>query len=190
MDTTDMKCIKILNNRPIYALGNTELLNQTLISVSGARKITPESSTWLEKVLSQTKVPIVSGLAIGTDTIAHKTAIKNDVPTIAVLPSGFKRIAPKSNTKLAQTIVDKGGLLLSEYATTKYANRSSYIERNEIIAKLGKFLIVPQFESRSGTRHTVDYAQKASKRIFIQDAPYSGNQEIKESSKYKTIIIQ
>ena len=181
--------IEILGNRPIYALGNTDLLEETLISVSGARKITPQSASWLEEVVSKSKAPIVSGLAIGTDTIAHETAIENNVPTIAVLPSGLKKITPYRNSGLARRIVKEGGLLLSEYPGLNGPTRSSYIERNEIIAKLGKYLIVPQFESRSGTRHTVDFAQENNKFIFVQDANYSGNQEIIGRDDYKTVIL-
>lgn len=174
----------------VYVLGNIELLKSRMISVSGARAIDKKSSLWLSDRIKETNhiYTIVSGLALGADTIAHKTALENNIPTIAVLPSGFHRITPSSNKNLAKQIVKENGLLISEYPPEAYPSRDSYINRNRIIAKLGESLIVPQFEKKSGTMHTVNFAKNYNKYIFVQDAKYSGNKMIIKDDSYKTII--
>ena len=175
----------------LYCVGDVELLNTTCVSVAGARKVNSSSIKWLNGVLEQcsaSKPTIVSGLALGTDTVAHKTALELGLPTIAVLPSGVNNIAPRSNEKLANQIVDNGGLLISEYMLHQAPNRDSYINRNRLIASLGKALVVPQCEVKSGTMHTVRFAKQYDKYIVTQDADYSGNQHIIRSGDYKVLI--
>ena len=175
----------------LFLLGNKNLLqSKHMYSVAGSRKITAKSANWLRNTLSQldSNCVIVSGLALGADTVAHQTALKNGNPTIAVLPSGFNCITPKSNQKLAKRIVKSGGLLVSEYESNTPATKSSYVARNRIIAKLGKALIVPQCEIKSGTMHTVRFAQEMGKPIFVQRGTnFSGNNYIltKSSSSFK-----
>lgn len=178
----------------LYVLGNKNLLqSKHMYSVAGSRKITVQSANWLKETLGKLapECVIVSGLALGTDTIAHKTALENGNPTIAVLPCGFSEITPKSNTNLAKAIVKNGGLLVSEYPFDFKAKPATYVARNKIIAELGKALIVPQCEIKSGTMHTVRFAQKLGKPIFVQKGTnFSGNNYIltkSPSSKKKYV---
>lgn len=166
----------------LFACGDISLLNRSSVSVAGSRKIDSTSSAWLRRILSQSggRV-IISGLALGADAVAHYFALKHSIPTIAVLPSGFNRIAPASHIKLAHQIVASGGLLLSAYSPSTRACRSNYIARNKIIAELGDVLIIPQCNYRSGTMHTVNFARSARKNIIVHDASYSGNQHILKS---------
>lgn len=180
-------------NQDMYALGNVELLNSKCIAVAGSRKIDSASSEWLKKSISKlhSDYTVVSGLALGTDAIAHKSAINNNLPTIAVLPSGIGNITPKSNIKIAKQIIQENGLLLSEYPfRTGIKSNKQYIDRNKIIIDISNSLLVPQFDIKSGTRHTVDFAQKAQKTIYIQDANYTGNQYIINNDSYKTFILK
>ena len=159
------------------------------VSVAGARAIDQSSSRWLTDMVNGLApgTVVVSGLALGADTVAFKSALARGLPCVAVLPSGFDNITPRSNLGLARRIVEAGGLLVSEYAPHIRATRSSYVARNRIIAELGKFLIVPQFEVKSGTRHTVNFAQRADKLIVVRNANYSGNQFVLNNSNYRTI---
>lgn len=184
-----MYTVQKINNK--FYMGNIELLkSENKVSVAGARKIDSSSTEWLKAVIKNldSDCVIVSGLALGADTVAHKTALESGLKQIAVLPSGFNRITPQSNHQLALDIVKDGGLLVSEYHPRVYASRHRYINRNKIIARLGNYLIVPQFEVRSGTRHTVNFAKKLNKQILVQDADYSGNQFIIKDSGFNTII--
>lgn len=172
----------------LFCVGNTSLLNSPCVAVVGARKIDQSSSRWLKSIIGQlSNTCVVSGLALGTDTIAHKSALANHLPTIAVLPSGFNRITPKSNLPLARQIIANDGLLVSQYSPNTQVSNDKYIARNKIIANLGKYVIVPQFEIKSGTRHTINFTQQMGKLIVVQNANYSGNQFILKSDNYHTI---
>lgn len=172
----------------LFVVGRSALLSGPCVSVAGARAIDRDSSRWLEDMVGQLHdVAVVSGLALGADTVAFKSALKAGLPCVAVLPCGFDNITPRSNISLARDIVEAGGLLVSEYAPHTRATRSSFVARNKIIASLGKFLIVPQFEAKSGTRHTCNFAQQKGKLIVVQNADYSGNQFIINSPNFKTV---
>lgn len=195
MFSQDIKAFrpKELLSKGVFVIGNSDLLKDRCISVSGTRKINKESITWLENMISQIKNRvIVSGLALGTDAIAHKAAMKNDLPTVAILPSGLLNIQPKKNRKLAKDIVDNGGALVSTYAAVRGIDSfSQYHDRNKLIAEAGEMLIVPQFDKQSGTRSTVDSFKRIHKNgrpIIIQDTQkYSGNKYIIESDDYFTL---
>lgn len=173
----------------LFVVGSASALAGPCVSVSGARSIDAHSSRWLEGMIEQLApgTTVVSGLALGADTVAHECALRCGLPTVAVLPSGFDNITPRQNLGLARRIVEAGGALVSEYTPSTRATRGSFVARNQIIAELGKFLIVPQFEAKSGTRHTVDFAQQMRKLIVVQNADYSGNQFVLKSTNYNTI---
>lgn len=175
----------------MQALGNVELLEEKSLAVAGSRKIDEVSSYWLVQAISELPSDwvVTSGLALGTDAIAHRASMVNDLPTIAVLPSGIGNIVPRTNIKIAKEIVLKGGLLLSEYPIFRGINDNyQYIKRNKIIVDISKSLLVPQFDKESGTRSTVDFARDAGKLIITQCAKYSGNQYIINDGSYKTFI--
>ena len=173
----------------LFVVGCPSVLGGSCVSVAGSRKIDQSSSRWLENLIGQLDpaTTVVSGLALGADSVAHRAALDNDLRTVAVLPCGFDNIAPRSNLRLAREIVESGGALVSEYTLTTRAARGRYVARNRIIAKLGKMLIIPQFDERSGTRHTVDFAQQMGKPIVVQNANYSGNQFVLRNTNYLTI---
>lgn len=175
----------------LFVVGSSALLGSSVprVSVAGARAIDQSSSRWLSDMVDGLApgTAVVSGLALGADTVAFKSALARGLPCVAVLPCGFDNITPRSNLGLARRIVEAGGVLVSEYPPSARATRGSFVARNQIIAELGKFLIVPQFEVKSGTRHTVNFAQQLGKLIVVQNANYSGNQFVLKNSNYRTI---
>ena len=173
----------------LFAVGRVSLLSGPCVAVAGARTIDQPSSRWLSGMVEQLApgTAVVSGLALGADTVAFKSALKAGLPCVAVLPCGFDNITPRSNIRLARRIVEAGGALVSEYTPATRATRGSFVARNRIIAELGKLLIVPQFEVRSGTRHTVDFVQQMGKPIVVQNADYSGNQFVLRNTNYLTV---
>lgn len=167
----------------LFAVGRVSLLSDPCISVAGSRRgVSSDSTEWLHDMLSQvSNHSVVSGLAIGIDRSAHEFAMELGLPTIAVLPSGFHRIAPRQHVGLARRIVASGGLLVSAYEPQTPAAPAQYVARNRIIAQLGKCLIVPQCEARSGTMHTVRFARELNRPVFTRRADYSGNSYIVNS---------
>ena len=118
------------------------------------------------KKLVEYNVNIISGLAYGIDTIAHKNCLKNGGKTIAVLPSGLDNIYPAQNRELAQAIIDNGGAVISEYENNVKADSKKFLERNRIVAGLGIGTLVVEAGHRSGTSVTARYTEEAGKPVF------------------------
>ncbi len=119
------------------------------------------------KRLVEKDLVIVSGLAIGCDTIAHKTCLEMGGKTIAILPSQLGKIYPAQNRDFADEIVEKGGLLISEYykdAASKYEAINRFIERDRLQAMFSKAIILiasyRKGEGDSGSRHAMEAARK------------------------------
>lgn len=172
----------------LYVKGNQSLLKQKSIAVVGTRK----PSVWskkveqklINKITSISDMVIVSGLALGCDRIAHETTVQVKAKTIAVLPSGVNIITPSSNKKLAQDILDNGGCLVSEYEPNAKVTKSTYVERDAVIAALTKATMVIECGEKSGTMHTVNAAESMRRDLacyYIEDpskGQYKGNEFI------------
>lgn len=117
---------------------------------------------------------IIGGLAEGVDTLAHKTCLENGGKTIAVLAHGLDMIYPKSNEKLAEEIISKGGLLVSEYPVGTKPEKHRFVERNRIIVGLSEGTVIFECKEKSGTMHSVDYSVEQKKPIFY---PNPGNEQ-------------
>ncbi len=125
------------------------------------------------KCLRGHPVVIVSGLAIGIDTIAHETALAFDMPTIAVLGSGLGEdvLYPRVNIDLLQRILDKGGLALSEYEDAIRATRWSFPLRNRIMAGLSDAVVIIEGSSKSGTLITARLGLDFGREIVAVPGP-------------------
>lgn len=131
------------------------------VGIVGARKFTPygkEITTQIASVLGRAGVTVVSGLALGVDSIAHQACLDAKGKTIAVLPSGINQIYPASHTYLAKKIVESNGLLISEYPHTYRPYRYDFVKRNRIIAGLSDILVIPEAGIASGSLNTARYA--------------------------------
>lgn len=160
----------------LFVVGNSALIGSNFafrrFAVAGARDIDDASSAWLRQQVDKLTPDhvLVSGLARGADSVAHRRALARGIPQIAVLPSGFDNVYPRSNLRLARDIVEAGGCLVSLLPPEARPSRSSFVARNEIIARLGHMLIVPQCAPRSGTMHTVRFARAAGVRVLFRRA--------------------
>lgn len=160
----------------LFVVGRSALLGSAFASrrfaVAGARDISTASSAWLRQQVEKLTPDhvLVSGLARGADTVAHRAALERGVPQVAVLPSGVDNVYPRSNLRLARDIVDSGGCLVSLLPPQVGPSRSSFVARNEVIAHLGHMLLVPQCAPRSGTMHTVRFARGMGRRVLFRRA--------------------
>lgn len=109
---------------------------------------------------------IVSGLAFGIDAVAHRVALKNGRPTVAVLASGLARVTPSSHAALAKNIVAGGGTLISEYPQYDGAYRYRFLERNRIISGLCRATIVIEAREQSGALITARHAFDQNREVF------------------------
>lgn len=136
------------------------------LMVVGSRKHSPYGKGVCEKLIEKLAgypIVIVSGMAIGIDTIAHESAMKAGLKTIAVPGSGLDKevLYPKSNWKLSRKILESGGCLLSEFEPKFKATPWSFIQRNRIGVGLSDAVLLIEAEEKSGTltsaRFAVDY---------------------------------
>ncbi len=111
----------------------------------------------LSQIAAKRKEVIVSGMALGIDSIAHQGSIDNEGKTIAVLGSGIDYIYPLANKKLYYDIINKG-LVISEYPNLTSPKPINFKNRNRIIAALSNKVIVTEANLRSGTMNTVKWA--------------------------------
>lgn len=153
----------------LYCKGNIQLLNSFCIGVVGTRKPTDYGVVVTKqycKELVKADVTIVSGMAVGIDSVAHKTAIEEKGQTIAVLAGGFNNIYPLTNLNLARRIAENN-LLISEYPPDAKPLAYYFPIRNRIIAGLSKGVFVPEMGEKSGSMHTVNYALEFNREVFV-----------------------
>ncbi len=163
--------LRDIKNPPpkLYALGDINLLSNESIAIIGSRKCTEYGRKQGKKFaynLSKQGLVIVSGMAIGIDTAAHKGALEADGKTIAVLGCGFNNIFPKENITLFEDILNKGGLIITEYEPDICSAADNFRKRNRIISGLSIGVLVIEAAQKSGTGITVNYARKQNKPIF------------------------
>lgn len=152
----------------LYWKGNPSLLNSFKISVIGSRYPSQYAQSKVNlflKPLVKLNVTIVSGLAYGIDSMAHKYALTHNGPTIAVLGFGFNHIYPKEHINFFQQI-SRDGLLLSEYPPNVRPQRWHFPERNRIISGLSSATLIIEAAERSGTMITADQALEQGKEVF------------------------
>lgn len=150
----------------LFYIGNTQLLNKRKISIIGTRRpnsYTKEFTYKLASKLSNQDLCIVSGAAMGVDSLAHQGAGKSN--TIAVVANGLDIRYPSINKNLI-TDIEKNGLMLSAYKEGEKAKNYTFVLRNEIVVALGDILIVTQADLKSGSLTSVDYALKMGKKIY------------------------
>lgn len=163
--------LRKIKNPPkqIYVKGNVEILKEFGIAVIGTRNCTMYGRR-ICKIFSRNltgyNLNIISGLARGIDTCAHKECIKANGKTIAVLPSGFNKVFPNENEDLLDEILKKGGTIVTEYPPDFEKTSDSCRERNRIIAGLAIGTLVIEAGKYSGTSITVRNTNEQGKKAF------------------------
>lgn len=160
--------------KKLSVCGNSDLLfdpNLKFLCVIGSRRHTQYGVEACEKLISSLSgypVVIVSGLALGIDGLAHEAALRAGLPCIAVPGSGLDPdyIYPRSHTYLAEQIVEKGGLLLSEYEPQTRASPWSFPMRNRIMAGLSHAILIIEGEHDSGTLITARLGLEYDRDVF------------------------
>lgn len=166
--------LKNIYDPPLFLFyrGNLNILsNKNIITIVGSRTLTSYHTTSCHKIISQLKntpLVIASGMALGIDSLAHSTAIENNLPTIAVLGSGLdkKIIYPQRNIQLAQKIISSGGLLISEYDKNTKTQIHHFPSRNRILAGIAKTTIVISGNIKSGTLITARVAIDEGRDVY------------------------
>ncbi|MGZ3774695.1 MAG: DNA-processing protein DprA [Pseudobdellovibrionaceae bacterium] len=152
-------------------LGSPAWLADNTLSVVGSREPTFESIQWMEKEFvafcNKERPCIVSGGARGIDQKSHSIALRSDLPTIAVLPSGLGNIYPDSLCEWIPGFLNSGGCVLSEYAHEQVMHKYLFHHRNRLIAALGKVTLLVEARRRSGTLITAQQAAQMGRPVWV-----------------------
>jgi DNA processing protein len=153
----------------LYYRGEADLNASHIAAIIGTRSLTDYGKTLTEKLveeLSAAKVLVVSGLAFGVDTAAHKSALENGLPTIGVLGHSLDIIYPSANTKLAKQMVAEGGGLLTEFTSGTKPDRHNFPTRNRVVAGMADCTIVVETDIKGGSIITAELANNYNRDVF------------------------
>jgi DNA processing protein len=154
----------------LYCLGDLDAaLGGPVLAVVGSRKVTPYGRQITEKLVREAAkqgITIVSGLALGVDSLAHQAALTERARTVAVMPCGLDKIYPSSHRQLAEDILKSGGALVSEYPAGTEPFPTNFVARNRIVAGLADAVLITEAAIKSGTLHTANFALDQGKTVM------------------------
>lgn len=173
----------------LWVRGAVQLLSRPSIAVVGTRHPSPYGSGMAEMLsrdLAARRLLIVSGMARGIDTFAHKGALAARMPTVAVWGTGIDVVYPKENKKLADDILATGGAIVSEVPLGTFPAPQNFPRRNRILSGLAIAVLVVEAAENSGTRVTARCALEQSRDVYA----VPGNVTNKGSWTPNTLIKQ
>ncbi|MCK5343155.1 MAG: DNA-protecting protein DprA, partial [Candidatus Heimdallarchaeota archaeon] len=158
----------------LHVKGNIDALNKDCIAIVGTRNPTSFGSSQAKKYgesFANEGYAVVSGLAKGVDSAAHKGALESDGLTVAVLAHGLNTIYPSINRQLADNILVNNGALISEHPWGTMSNRSYFVSRNRIQSGLSLGVLVVETKVNGGTMHTVRFCEKQDRVLIVVKPP-------------------
>ena len=172
----------------LYYKGNINILNNINLAVVGSRDISDYAKQVMPSLLkdvAKNNINIISGLAYGVDTLAHKISLRYKGPTTAILGSGLSNIYPSSNLKLVDDIINNNGLILSEFYPKAKPLPKNFVSRHRLISGLSNVTLIIEATLKSGALITTKYALEQGKDILC----LPGN-IVYENSKGTNMLIQ
>lgn len=175
LNITDNNFPQLLKHIPsapvtLFYKGDLSRCNfERTLSIVGSRKASENAKTVLSKIISEfkgTDLCIVSGLAMGIDSCAHKSALKNNLSTIGVIASGFDFVYPTQNKDLYKRIEDEGGVIFSEYWPSFQPLTWRFPHRNRIVTGLSKGTLVAEAAMRSGALISANYCLEQGRELM------------------------
>jgi DNA processing protein len=173
----------------LWVRGDAQLLSRPAIAVVGTRHPSAYGSgiaEMLSRDLAARRLLIVSGMARGIDSCAHKGALAARMPTVAVWGTGVDVVYPKENKKLAEEILSTGGAIVSELPLGTFPAPQNFPRRNRILSGLSVAVLVVEASENSGTRVTARCAADQNRDLFA----VPGNVTNKGSWTPNTLIKQ
>lgn len=153
----------------LFYKGTADLNASKTIAIVGTRSNTDYGKQFTEKLvkdLSEQNIIIISGLAFGIDAIAHKSSLKNNLPTIGVVGHGLDKVYPTDNTNLAKEMVKEGGGILSEFFSGTKPDKHNFPLRNRIVAGLSDATVVVETNIKGGSMITAKLADAYNRDVF------------------------
>ena len=153
----------------LYYKGNADLNASKIVAVIGTRSHTEYAKQVAEKLIKELaaqNITVVSGLAYGVDAIAHKAALKNNLPTVGVLAHGLDQIYPAEHSGLAKDMIKHNGGLLTEFRSKSKPDKHNFPTRNRIVAGISDATIVIETGIKGGSMITAELANSYNKDVF------------------------
>lgn len=190
-----------IENSPVilFVKGDISCLNsEHAVAVIGTRKPTQfglAAAERLGRLLAESGIIVVSGLALGCDAGAHRGCVDVKGKTVAVLAHGLEKVYPSSNKMLADDILNNSGCLVSEYPPGTPARPTNFVERDRIQSGLSDGVIVVETGIKGGTMHTVKFCLEQGRKLacishpqkFIDNPQAEGNQHLIREKKAQAI---
>jgi len=175
----------------LFYKGTADLNASKIISIVGTRTHTDYSKKITDKLieeLSSQNILISSGMAYGVDAIAHKAAVKNNLPTVGVLAHGLDQIYPPDHSNLAKDMLKSGGGLLTEFRSQTKPDKHNFPTRNRIVAGMSDATIVIESGIKGGSMVTAELANGYNKDVFafpgkVTDSKSAGCNYLIKSNK-------
>ncbi len=153
----------------LYYKGNADLNAEKVIGVVGTRNNTEYGKQLCEKFiegLAGLDIIIISGLAFGIDTLAHRSAVQNNLKTIGVLAHGLDKLYPSHNKSLAKQMINNGGLL-TDFPSDTNPDRQNFPKRNRIVAGICDAVVVIETSIKGGSLITAELANGYNRDVFV-----------------------
>jgi DNA processing protein len=169
--------LRDLNDYPIvlYVRGDIAALSYPLFAIVGTREpslVGERYATRLARELVTLGGGVVSGLARGIDRAAHEGALKANGVTVAVLAHGLHMVTPKSNSDLAEWIVEGGGALVSEHEPGVPPRRAEFVRRNRIQSGLALASIILESGEVGGAMHQAKFTRDQKRKLYAFVPPF------------------
>lgn len=152
----------------LFYKGTADLNSGKMVAIVGTRNNTDYGKSFTEKLVKKLvdcNCVIVSGLAFGIDSIAHKCALKHDIPTIGVVGHGLDTIYPGQNANLAKQMIGNGGLL-TEFRSKTPPDKHNFPARNRVVAGLTDATIIVESSVKGGSMITAELAADYNRDVF------------------------
>ena len=189
--TTIPDRLTVIPDAPVrlWVRGQLPEQSRPTVAIVGTRKPTAYGRMITESIatkLANRGIVIVSGLAHGVDAVAHQACLKARGTTVAVLPCGLDRIYPAAHRTLAESIIQHGGALLSDYEPGTGVMQYRLLQRNRLVIGLADALIITEASLRSGTMNTAGHALAQGKDVYV----VPGNITSPQSAGCNNLIAQ
>ena len=172
----------------LFARGNSAILNSPSVAIVGTRKASMsglKAAFNFSKDLVASGYTVVSGLAMGIDAAAHSGALSSSGKTVAVLACGLDNLYPAVNKKLASSIIQNGGCIVSEYSPGEPPLKWRFPARNRIISGLSEAVVVMESPVKSGALITADFALEQNRDLFFHESAVAAQERYKVLAKQK-----
>ncbi|MFQ1018156.1 DNA-processing protein DprA [Gilliamella sp. BG4] len=175
----------------LYVKGQLSKHSEKSVAIVGTRKPTSQGSEIANRITRffvENGWSIVSGLAIGCDTRAHKTALSLGGHTVAVLAHGLDMVYPKENIPLAEEILASGGALISEYCFNQEVKNHQYVKRDQVQAGMAQGVVMIQSSLTGGSLHAPRASLSYNRWLAVPIPTKKDMQNLEDSIKANIVI--